>query len=162
MSGKIEPGDILQGSIGDCYFLSAISAIAENDFRIKNIFPSLEINKYGIYMARVLNKGVLTEVVVDDYVPVDEEGEPLFAKPAGGREIWVMLLEKVWAKLNGTYGDIVGGLPNEVLHAFTGAPTNTRSMPLMPDKQAELWADMWEAYSKGAILCCGTKGDESV
>lgn len=71
MSGQIEPGDILQGSIGDCYFLSAISAIAENDFRIKNIFPSLEINKYGIYMARVLNRGVLTEVVVDDYVPVN-------------------------------------------------------------------------------------------
>jgi hypothetical protein len=21
---------------------------------------------------------------------------------------------------------------------------------------------MWEAYSKGAILCCGTKGDASV
>ena len=43
-------------------------------------------------MARILHKGVLTEVVVDDYVPVNEEGEPLFAKPAGGREIWVMLL----------------------------------------------------------------------
>lgn len=85
MSDRIEPNDILQGSIGDCYFLSAISAIAENDFRIKNLFPNLEINKYGIYMARVLHRGVLTEVVVDDYVPVNEEGEPLFAKPAGGR-----------------------------------------------------------------------------
>jgi hypothetical protein len=32
----------------------------------------LEINKYGIYMARILHRGVLTEVVVDDYVPVNE------------------------------------------------------------------------------------------
>ena len=94
-------------------------------------------------MARILHKGVLTEVVVDDYVPVNEEGEPLFAKPAGGREIWVMLLEKCWAKLNGSYGDIVGGLPNEVLHAFTGAPTYYRDVPRAAEKQNELWAEMW-------------------
>ena len=41
VTGKIEPGDILQGSLGDCYFLSAIAALSENDFRIKNLFPSL-------------------------------------------------------------------------------------------------------------------------
>lgn len=74
-------------------------------------------------MARILYKGVLREVVVDDYIPVNQQGDPLFAKPAAGREIWVMILEKCWAKLHGSYGAIVGGLPNEVLHAFSGAPT---------------------------------------
>jgi calpain-15 len=162
VSERIEPNDILQGSIGDCYFLSALSAIAENDFRIKNLFPCLEVSKHGVYMARVLHRGVLTEVVVDDYVPVNEQGEPLFAKPAGGREIWVMLLEKCWAKVNGSYGSIVGGLPNEVLHAFTGSPTYLHDIPRAPEQQNELWGTMWEAYSKGAILCCGTKGEEAV
>jgi hypothetical protein len=38
---KIEAADILQGSLGDCYFLSALAALAEQDYRIKNIFPSL-------------------------------------------------------------------------------------------------------------------------
>jgi hypothetical protein len=39
-------------------------------------------------------------------------------------------LEKCWAKLFGSYEAIIGnfflisgGLPNEVLHAFSGAPT---------------------------------------
>ena len=84
VSDKIEPGDILQGSIGDCYFLSAIAALAEFDFRVKNVFADLKVNQHGIYMARVLYQGVLREVVVDDYVPVTAQGTPLFAKPAGG------------------------------------------------------------------------------
>lgn len=98
----------MQGSIGDCYFLSAISALAENDFRIKNLFPNLEINPHGIYMVRILFQGILREVVVDDYIPVSPQNTPLFAKPAGGREIWVMILEKAWAKIHGSYGAIVG------------------------------------------------------
>lgn len=35
-------------------------------------------------MAKVLYKGVLQEVVVDDFIPVDTADKPLFAKPAGG------------------------------------------------------------------------------
>ncbi len=59
-------------------------------------------------MARIRHLGVLQEVVVDDYIPIDGKGRPLFAKPSGGKEIWVMILEKCWAKLFGTYEAIVG------------------------------------------------------
>ena len=45
--------------MGDYYFLSAISALAEKDYRIKGLFPSLTMNKCGIYMARIMHKGVL-------------------------------------------------------------------------------------------------------
>jgi hypothetical protein len=31
---------------------------------------------------------------------------PIFSKPAGGSQIWVMILEKCWAKLNGSYAAI--------------------------------------------------------
>lgn len=37
----MQPDDILQGDIGDCYFMSSIASIAEHDFRIKNLFGSL-------------------------------------------------------------------------------------------------------------------------
>lgn len=38
---SIAPSDILQGRIGDCYFLSAIAGLAENEGRISKIFPNL-------------------------------------------------------------------------------------------------------------------------
>ena len=42
------------------------------------------------------------EVMVDDWFPVGREGEPAFGSTEGG-EIWLPVLEKVWAKLNGSY-----------------------------------------------------------
>lgn len=126
---------MFQGSLGDCYFLSAVSALSEQDFRIKNLFPELRLNRHGVYMARLLFRGVLREVVVDDYIPVNQQGDPLFAKPAAGREIWVMILEKCWAKLHGSYGAIVGGLPGEVLHAISAAPTDCYELTSNKEQQ---------------------------
>lgn len=60
-------------------------------------------------MARVLHKGVLKEVVIDDYFPCSrKDNQVMGAKPAGGVEIWVMILEKCWAKLYGSYDNIDG------------------------------------------------------
>ena len=63
-------------------------------------------------MARVLHDGEYQEVVIDDYFPVDGNNNALFAQPSGGVEIWVMVLEKCWAKLYGSYANTIGGLPN--------------------------------------------------
>ena len=36
--GKVEPGDIKQGYLGDCYFLAGLAALAERPDRIFNLF----------------------------------------------------------------------------------------------------------------------------
>jgi hypothetical protein len=47
-------------------------------------------------------KGEIEEVVIDDYVPVNDSGRPIFAQPFEN-SVWVMLLEKARAKLYGSY-----------------------------------------------------------
>lgn len=83
VSDNFTPSDILQGRLGNCYFLSAIAGIAEKPHRIKRLFPNTQLNDNGIYMARVLFKGVYQEVVVDDFFPCSPQGNLLGAQPAG-------------------------------------------------------------------------------
>ena len=47
---KIEPNDIRQGCLGNCYFLSALSALAEFPEMIKKIFVTQKINTAGCYV----------------------------------------------------------------------------------------------------------------
>jgi calpain-15 len=37
--------------------------------------------------------------------------------------MWVMLIEKAWAKVNGSYENTITGLPVDALRSLTGAPT---------------------------------------
>lgn len=108
-------------------------------------------------MARVLFKGVYQEVVVDDYFPCSPKGELLGAQPAGGNEIWVMIIEKAWAKLHGSYEIVDGGLPNEPLHAFSAAPTQNFTVSSYKNNMCSLFQQMLEADRKDSIICCGTE-----
>ena len=59
-----------------------------------------EANEFGVYGIQLTKNGVRTEVIVDDYIPCDEDhGEPLFVNSTSG-DLWPLLLEKAWAKLH--------------------------------------------------------------
>ena len=61
-------------------------------------------------------------IVIDDYFPCDSDNEPCFSK-ANGNELWVMLLEKAWAKIHGSYERIIGGQAHLTFRDLTGAPS---------------------------------------
>ena len=71
---------------------------------------------------RISKNGVWNELTIDDYMPCSLEGPPLF-KRTHGNELWVLLLEKAYAKLHGSFMNIAHGHPNEALQDFTGFPT---------------------------------------
>ena len=62
----LSPNDIMQGQLGDCYFLSAIAAIGEWKNRIKKLFLTRDISPHGIFCVALCINGMWEEVVMDD------------------------------------------------------------------------------------------------
>ena len=63
-------------------------------------------------------------IVVDDRFPYDTHRERwAFSRCDKTPEIWVLLLEKAFAKLYGSYQRIQGGAPSDALSQLTGCPT---------------------------------------
>ncbi|KAL4497235.1 hypothetical protein ABPG72_019555 [Tetrahymena utriculariae] len=120
----IAPQDIEQGQLGDCYFLSAVSSLAQEPQRILNLFITRIKNNFGIYCVRICFDGEWTAVYVDDLIPCNRRNTPAFTK-APGEEIWVLILEKAWAKLFKSYYSIEAGYCREALRDLTGAPTKS-------------------------------------
>lgn len=131
---NIDPNDIVQGNLGDCYLLSAISALAEFPDRVKKLFYTQDISSNGKYALGAYNDGVWTSYEIDDFFPCI--GDSLaFSRPRnedGVIEIWVILLEKLWAKRLGGYFNLEQGSTACALRDMTGAPCETISTSL-PD-----------------------------
>lgn len=122
--GKIEPKDIAQGQLGDCWLLSAFCALAEFPGAIQNNFHTQVYNPRGKYRVKIwdeMEKKWVT-ISVDDRIPVNRVTDrPLYAKPVG-HETWVMILEKAFAKFIGNYHALEGGHPLWAIQALTGDP----------------------------------------
>jgi hypothetical protein len=75
----IEPTDIHQGWLGNCYFLATLASIARNPERVKTLFYTKEANPAGIYMVSFYLNGLETPVIVDDHFPTIYENQAAFA-----------------------------------------------------------------------------------
>ena len=75
--------------------------MAEEPARIKKLFHDNFRNKLGIFAIQLTKNGVNVQVIVDDKIPCKNK-EPIFSENHGD-EVWVVILEKAWAKLHGDY-----------------------------------------------------------
>ena len=149
-SKGIEPNDIKQGKLGDCYLLAALSVLAEKPQRIKNLFILDKINEQGVFAVRFYKNGKMRNIVLDDYIPCNKQtGELVFAK-GSGNELWVILLEKAFAKLHGSYERIADGKPFLTMRDLTGAPGYRMST----EKTEDLEHKMLSYQNSGYLMCC--------
>jgi hypothetical protein len=84
-----DPKDIEQGSLGDCYLLSAFSVLAQHPALLDQVLVTKEVNDVGVYAVRLWKDGRWQEIFLDDRfltknnVYYDEKAKCLYSgKPA--------------------------------------------------------------------------------
>lgn len=157
-SGGITPSDIAQGQLGNCWLLAAIATLAEREGVVESCFVSHDYSPRGKYELTLYDpiQGGRRNIVVDDTLPCDKNGKPLFTQP-NGEELWVLLLEKAFAKYMGNYAALEGGLPVWAMHVMTGDESLHWSFDGSAWKASELRAKQENGQIRPAFYGTGEK-----
>ena len=102
--------------------MCALASLAERPKLVENLFMTKVKNKEGIYRVKFCKNGIWVEVTIDDFFPCRPKGNPYFSR-GNGNEMWVLLIEKAYAKLHGNYYSLRSGYANEGMIDLTGCPT---------------------------------------
>ncbi|MFT3706257.1 MAG: C2 family cysteine protease [Archangium sp.] len=166
IDGAIEPGDVQQGQLGDCYFPSAIAALAKADPNVlKN---AIKDNGDGTYTVTFKERDWMSGKVKDVPVKVDGDlyvrswGGPLYGHSANSgeptkMEMWFPVLEKAYAQWKGSYDAIGnGGSSADVFEAFTGAEGRSINAAGNADN---VWNTITKAIDAHKPVSAGTHDD---
>ena len=116
--------DIYQGEIGNCWFMHGASIVGLKPGRLEKVFYNTELSSNGIYALRMYVLGVPTTITIDDHLPLSENGTSVFAGVSPDGAVWGPIIEKAFAKVNGSYESIISGDPQHSIEVLTGAPTS--------------------------------------
>ena len=167
-SEKIEMSDVIQGQLGDCYFLSSVANLSKYPGLIKKLFKTEDTNRDGFYEIVLFIDGRPQIVIVDDYLPIDKTTKRACYAQSKGNEIWVMLLEKAWAKVNGGYANIISGLPCEALEFLTGFGSlayDTEKLTDIDDineYKLEIVKNVQIANQSNCLITCSTSSRQNI
>lgn len=161
--GDIDANDVKQGLLGDCNLLAPAAAVAcanpEAIRRLisKNAGGSYDVNLY--YENFPWSDATAHTFRVTSQFYTDKGGSPVYAKhgdtgPAGP-ELWVMLIEKAFARFRGSYSAADGALwDREALEMLTG---NSASEDDVDDgTEAELLTKMNDALKAKQAITVNT------
>jgi len=126
----VDPTDVYQGTVGDCWLLGAISSLAEFDGAIQRIFRKTKLlhkrplpgpNMYTITLYDI-EKWKPVDYHIDERLPSkgDGSGKLLACRLSGYGELWPALLEKAMAIHCGGWDAIYGGNCSHAWSIMTG------------------------------------------
>ncbi|XP_018022767.1 calpain-A isoform X2 [Hyalella azteca] len=153
--------DVVQGSLGDCWFLSSCSAVAREKKLIERVLDpnqALHGDKHtGLIVCKFWRFGSWATVCIDDRLPT-RGGKLLFARSSDDSEFWVALLEKAYAKLHGSYEAMEGGQSMDAMVDLTGGLAERHDFDEKANLQ-KIFKHMYKLLRNGAFITCSRKGD---
>eukprot|EP00928_Gymnodinium_smaydae_P063236 TRINITY_DN4688_c0_g1_i3.p1 TRINITY_DN4688_c0_g1~~TRINITY_DN4688_c0_g1_i3.p1 ORF type:complete len:494 (+),score=115.80 TRINITY_DN4688_c0_g1_i3:141-1622(+) len=124
---EVDAADIFQGGLGDCWLLSAFSALAEFPDALMSLFKQRALSDDGKYEITLYNfvERRWQCITIDDRLPVRvkccKEPHAAYVRPTADGEIWTCLLEKAFAVMfDNSYATLIGGVPTTAFAALCG------------------------------------------
>ncbi|XP_023222794.1 calpain-5-like isoform X3 [Centruroides sculpturatus] len=159
--------DVVQGSLGNCWFIAACSSLAQEKEAWHKVIPDYREQEQcftnphcytGIFKFRFWQFGDWIEVVIDDRLPT-VNGQLIYTHSHEKNEFWGPLLEKAYAKLMGSYEALEGGNLSDALVDFTGGISEQINLQKGMynsdlDKQKKLFKTMMAEIEKHSLMCC--------
>ena len=181
-SDGVESNDVIQGCLGDCWFISALSVLATKDYLLRGefsdeiladkkideeenvmlstgVYPPIfhSFRKKGIFCFRFFKDFQWRYVLVDSFLPcnrVYENQTPtlLFGQCRARNEFWVPLIEKAYAKLHGSYQSIVSGFIDDGLVDLTGLTSKKMLIEVEKLNTRQKIDELWDVLESNSTL----------
>uniref|UniRef100_A0A3B1J6U8 Calpain 9 n=1 Tax=Astyanax mexicanus TaxID=7994 RepID=A0A3B1J6U8_ASTMX len=128
----------------DCWLLAAIASLTLHKETLARVIQPDQSFDRGICWHLPL------PVVVDDRLPC-VRNQLVFLHSADNNEFWSALLEKAYAKLNGSYEALKGGSTLEGMEDFTGGVGEMYETKKAP---SDLYTILKKALDRGSMMGC--------
>ncbi|PAA91557.1 hypothetical protein BOX15_Mlig020951g1 [Macrostomum lignano] len=159
ISDGVSRFDVKQGELGDCWLLASIASLSMNKSLFDRVVPpgqDFDAGYCGMFRFRFWHFGRWKEVVVDDRLPT-KAGRLCFMRSQDRNEFWSALLEKAYAKVNGSYEALTGGSQSEAMEDFTGGLCENFDLNKAP---ADLFNVMFQANKSESLMGCSIESEE--
>ena len=122
---KIDNSNFNQGCIADCYFISCVNSLSQVP-QLLNFIMGLSSKYYKnkdnyFFIVNFFIDGKWKIVKVKDSFPCFKDTNELVGVKPKENELFMMILEKAWAQINGGYDQIEGGNTKNIFELFFGS-----------------------------------------
>lgn len=153
--------DINQGMLGDCWLLAAIASLTGEEKLMNKVIRLDKYDKFGspgycgAFQFNIWQDGHWEEVIIDDRLPTYRK-KLVFMHSKEKNEFWCALLEKAYAKLQGSYEALKGGQTIEAMEDFTGGLGEDFDFKKIKSEaeREEIWKVIEKGLRRGDLMGC--------